>query len=238
MQNIKKYKLLTIKLLGFLFIISCSSTPENPDPHKEFNEDMLQLNLTLDKNILKPTAETYKEITIDPMQKGISNFLNNLNEPFYCINYVLTGNAEKVLDSVLRFVFNSTFGIFGLFDIADNMNIPKSTISHKDTLKKWKVPNGDYLVLPIFGASSTRDAIAEPISWFMNPINYFIGVPCTVAKSIVQMISDRAENANLIDSTIKNSMNIYTTLKSTYQQQYGIQDNNIIDEDLLEKYQK
>ncbi len=218
-----------------MFITACSSTPENPDPLKPFNEDMLELNLTLDENILKPVSDTYKEITADPIQQGISNVLNNLSEPFYAVNYILTEDGEHLLNSIIRFTFNSTLGLFGLFDIAEAVDIPKSSISHKDTLKKWEVPTGDYVMLPVLGPSSARDTVAEPISWFMNPITYIIGWPWMVTKTIVQTINDRAQNGTLIDSEKKDSIGLYSTIKSMYFQKYGQQNDTTIDDAFLDE---
>jgi phospholipid-binding lipoprotein MlaA len=208
-------------LLTFLFLVSCSQTFENSDPHEEFNRDMFELNVTLDKNILKPTAEGYQEITTEGVQKAVSNFLSNWKEPFYCLNYLARFEEEAAANSLFRFLINSIFGILGLFDIGEEMGLEKAETSHKDTLKKWEVPTGDYLVLPVFGSSSTRDAIAEPISWFADPVGYFIGFPYMLAKSILSMINERAENMELIDSTLSDSLDPYITVKSIYQQKYG-----------------
>ncbi|MDR1982678.1 MAG: VacJ family lipoprotein [Holosporaceae bacterium] len=216
--------------LYILFLLAaCSATPENPDPHREFNKDMLEFNLALDKNILKPTALAYRDVVPDVARESISDFLANLKEPFYSINYIVTCDAEHAANSLFRFVINSTLGIIGLFDVGEQIGLEKTEISHQSTLKKFDVPLGDYLVLPILGSSSTRDAIAEPIAWFADPVGYFIGFPFMLAKYVLTAISDRAENANLIDSTIHNSMDIYSTTKSMYLQKYGDMSTNADD---------
>ncbi|MBE6446869.1 MAG: VacJ family lipoprotein [Alphaproteobacteria bacterium] len=227
----KKYK----SLITLLFVIGCASTKEQPDPHKDFNEAMLKLNLKLDEHAIRPIAEGYKKATVSPMQKGVSNFLSNLNEPFYAINYVLTTNGLKLFNSIFRFVINTTLGIGGIFDVASSMGIRKSETSHKDTWKKWRVPTGDYLVLPIFGTSSTRDAVTEPVSWFMNPLTYVISWPLSVTKAVVQVINDRAENGKMIDDTLQNSPDIYSTLRSLYMQKYGNETTDAVDESLLDE---
>ena len=216
-------------------MIGCASTKEQPDPHKDFNEAMLKLNLKLDEHAIRPIAEGYKKATVSPMQKGVSNFLSNLNEPFYAINYVLTTNGLKLFNSIFRFVINTTLGIGGIFDVASSMGIRKSETSHKDTWKKWRVPTGDYLVLPIFGTSSTRDAVTEPVSWFMNPLTYVISWPLSVTKAVVQVINDRAENGKMIDDTLQNSPDIYSTLRSLYMQKYGNETTDAVDESLLDE---
>ena len=217
----------------FFLLASCSTTQDNQDPHREFNKDMLELNLAIDKNVLKPVSSAYKEITPNVMQEFISNFTTNLKEPFYFVNYFVTVEIENALNSLFRFVLNSTLGIFGLLDISGRIGLEKTETSHKSTLKKYCVPTGDYLVLPVLGASSTRDTIAEPVSWFVDPVGYFIGFQYMLAKAVLSIIHERAENSSAMDSVLQNSTDdIYAIVKSLYQQKYGIKepDANDIDD--------
>lgn len=211
-------------LVSFLLVTACASTPEEPDPHRDFNEAMLEINLSLDEHLLRPASHVYEDVTEDPMRLMISNFLDNLKEPFYLVNYTLQADDENVAFSIFRFLINSTVGIFGLFDVAELIGIPKHFTGHKDTLRKMEIPHGDYIMLPVFGASSTRDAIAEPISWFADPVTYFISWPLAISKTALQMIVDRSENSKLIDSAINDADNLYSTMRSAYLQKYGVGD--------------
>jgi phospholipid-binding lipoprotein MlaA len=218
-----------LSLVIVFFLTSCSSSPDIPDPHEEFNRDMLEFNVAVEENVLGPTATTYREVTSDSVRESVSNFLMNLKEPFYCLNYALTFDGEYAANSLFRFVINSIFGVLGFFDIGEQMGLEKAEISHRDTLKKWGVPAGDYLVLPVLGFSSTRDAIAEPISWFCDPVGYFIGFPYMLAKAAISLISDHAENSRAIDEIKKNSFDLYSTTKSIYLQKYDIQEEDFDD---------
>ncbi|MDR2158009.1 MAG: VacJ family lipoprotein [Holosporaceae bacterium] len=202
-------------------LTACSATKDNPDPYSAFNRDMLEFNIVVDKNILRPIAYAYKEIVPEIVRYSASNFLLNLKEPFQCLNYTASSDAEHAVNSLFRFVINSTLGIFGLFDVGEQIGLEKSETSYKNTLKKIGVPTGDYLVLPILGSSSTRDAIAEPVSWFVDPVVYFIGFPYMFAKTIVSVVSDRAENSEFVDKSIDDSMDLYSSMKSIYMQKYG-----------------
>jgi phospholipid-binding lipoprotein MlaA len=182
--------------------------------------------LAIDKNVLKPVSSAYKEVTPDIMRESISNFLINLKEPFYFLNYLVTAEGENATNALFRFVINSTVGILGLFDIGEQIGLEKAETSHKSTLKKYDVPTGDYLVLPILGPSSTRDAIAEPISWFADPVGYFIGFPYMFAKAVLTIIHERAENSGMMDSMLRDSMDVYAIAKNLYFQKYGIADPN------------
>ncbi|MDR0753060.1 MAG: VacJ family lipoprotein [Holosporaceae bacterium] len=215
----------SVKMVILFFLLtSCSTTRDNPDPHKEFNKDMLELNLAIDRNVLKPVSSTYKEITPDVMRESISNFLINLKEPFYFLNYLVTVDGGNAVNSLFRFIINSTVGIFGLFDIGEQIGLEKAETSHKSTLKKYGIPTGDYLVLPLLGSTSTRDAIAEPISWFADPVGYFIGFPYMLAKAVLTIIHERAENSGMMDSVLQDSVDVYAVAKNLYFQKYGVAD--------------
>lgn len=208
----------------FCLLIGCSSTPENPDPHSEFNHDMLELNIMIDDNLLHPAAKGYKKVLPNPVQRSISSFVCNWKEPFYFVNHTLTGSGEMALTALFRFIINTTAGILGLFDVAEVMGLQRVKISHKTTLAKWRVPTGDYLVLPLLGASSTRDAIAEPISWYADPATYMFGPFWMFAKAVVEAISDRAVDEATINEMLKNP-DIYIFMRSAYEQKYGVQKN-------------
>ncbi|MDR2723856.1 MAG: VacJ family lipoprotein [Holosporaceae bacterium] len=215
------------KVFLFFLLTSCSTTQDNPDPHREFNKDALEFNLIVDKNILKPVSSTYKKVTPDPVRESISNFLINSKEPFFFLNYLITAEAENAANSLFRFLINSTFGVLGFFDVGERIGLKKNETSYKKTLKKLSIPTGDYLVLPVLGSSSTRDAIAEPISWFANPVGYFIGFPYMFAMSVLSIIHERAENSTLLDSTIRDAINIYAITRSLYLQKYGFPELDI-----------
>ena len=210
------------KIIPLLLIAACASTQEDPDPHRCFNEAMLEVNVSLDNNVLKPVSQVYGGITCEPVQRMVSNFMDNLKEPSYLVNYTLQVDGENMAISFFRFLVNSTVGILGFFDVAELLGVPKHSTGYKDTLKQMEVPHGDYIMLPVFGASSTRDTIAEPISWFADPVTYFVGWPVSVSKAVFQMIVDRHENAELIDAEMKDAENLYPKVRSVYLQKYGV----------------
>jgi phospholipid-binding lipoprotein MlaA len=233
MESVKKI----VPFLLLSVLAGCSATEDNPDPYREINRDMLEFNLAVDRNILKPTALAYEEITPDALRKSVSHFLNNMNEPFYCLLYLLTCDVENAAGALFRFVINSTLGVAGLFDVADLFGLTEAKISYKDALRKLQVPTGDYLVLPVAGSLSARDTIAGPICWFADPVAYFIGFPWMFAKTAFGMINDRAQNSAFIDATIQNSMDLYSTVKSIYLQKYGenaFSEDFFVDEEISE----
>jgi phospholipid-binding lipoprotein MlaA len=179
------------------------------------------MNLAIDRNLLRPVASAYKEATSDGVRETVSNVLTNAKEPYYFVNYLVMGDMEHMANSLFRFVLNSSLGFFGLLDVGSEFGLEKAEASYKDTLKMFEIPTGNYLVLPILGSSSARDAVAEPISWFCDPIVYFIGFPYAFAKMLVLEVSNRAENLESLDETIDGNFDTYSVMKSVYLQKYG-----------------
>lgn len=209
-------------LLSTLLLSACADAPESADPHAEFNRDMHNFNMAVDTNILRPVSEGYNECLPDAARESIASVLSNLKEPYYFLNYVVSCDPEKAANSLFRFVINTVFGVCGLADIGSHIGLEKADTSYKDTLKKLEIGTGDYIVLPIFGPSSTRDTAGEVASWFCDPVGYVIGLPIMVAKAALTAISDRAENAESLNKIIDESMDLYSVMKSTYFQKYGI----------------
>ncbi|MBR1734933.1 MAG: VacJ family lipoprotein [Alphaproteobacteria bacterium] len=230
-----------IVLISLLFLSSCSENPEIEDPNIEFNRDMMNFNLAVDENILKPVSDVYKEGTSDTFRESVGNFLSNFKEPYYMLNYILAGDPEQAINSLFRFVTNTVFGALGFADIGNYVGLEKRETSYKETLTTLGVDTGNYLVLPIFGPSSTRDAFGEVASWFCDPVSYIIGFPYMFGKAILTTINDRAENSEMLDRNISESMDIYSVAKSLYFQKYGKksknddEEENIMDEEFSDE---
>ncbi len=213
-------------ILSFLLLSACSEYPEKEDPNVEFNRDMMNFNLAVDENVLKPVSYVYKEGTSATVRESVGSFLSNLKEPYYMLNYILAGDPEHAVNSLFRFVTNTIFGAFGFADVGGYVGLEKSETSYKETLTTLGVDTGNYLVLPIFGPSSTRDAVGEVISWFCDPVSYVIGFPYMLGKAVLTVVNDRAENYDMLNRNINGSMDIYSATKSLYFQKYGIKKTN------------
>jgi len=104
------------------------------DPFEGWNRAMFSFNQKADKYVLKPVAEGYQAVTPAPVRKGVSNFFNNLGEPITAANSVLQAKPGKAARSLTRFVFNTTFGLFGIFDVAGAMGIERENEDLGQTL--------------------------------------------------------------------------------------------------------
>jgi len=151
-------KLLTILLLTSLLLGGCASTSDynNPkDPFEGFNRGVYRFNDTLDKAVLKPVAEGYKAAMPNPAQKMVHNFFSNIDDIFVTANALMQFKFKQAASDFTRVWVNSTFGIFGLFDVADKLE--KHNEDFGQTLGYWGVGSGPYLVLPFLGPSTIRD---------------------------------------------------------------------------------
>jgi phospholipid-binding lipoprotein MlaA len=128
------------------------------DPFEGFNRGVYRFNAQFDRYVFLPVVRAYEKVTPVFVQNRVSSFFANLPEVENTSNAVLQLRPEVAGHAVLRFAVNSTFGLLGLFDLASPMGIPRQNEDFGQTLGRWGVGPGPYLVLPILGPSSLRDA--------------------------------------------------------------------------------
>lgn len=146
-----------------LALTGCASTATNPnDPFEGYNRTMFKVNDSVDRAVLQPTATAYRKVVPSFVQTGIGNFFGNLSDAWSAVNNLLQGKGEATLNDVTRVTLNSTFGLLGVLDIATSAGLPKQGEDFGQTLGKWGVPSGPYLVLPLLGPSTVRDTAALP----------------------------------------------------------------------------
>ncbi len=143
-----------------LVLSGCATGPDaNPrDPWEPFNRQVNGFNEAVDGAVLKPVATVYRDVTPDPVRTGVSNFFENLRDAWSFVNASLQLRPREAAENFLRFNVNTFFGLGGVLDIASEMGIERTRLDFGQTLGRWGVPSGPYLVLPIFGPSSVRDA--------------------------------------------------------------------------------
>jgi phospholipid-binding lipoprotein MlaA len=153
-----------LRILGFslsaVLLAGCATGPDaNPrDPLEPFNRGVSSFNDAVDRAVLKPVATAYRDVTPSPLRTGVSNFFGNLRDVWSAVNATLQLKPRVATENALRVGVNTVFGLGGLLDIATEMGIERTTLDFGQTLGRWGVPSGPYLVLPIFGPSSVRDA--------------------------------------------------------------------------------
>ncbi len=153
--------------------VSCASvngpSPEH-DPFESYNRAMFSFNDAVDRHVLKPVAAAYKDYVPSPVRTGVSNFFSNLGDILVVLNDLLQGKFSQARDDSLRFFVNTVFGLFGLFDVASHMELPKHHEDFGQTLAVWGVSDGPYLVLPFLGPSTIRDTAGLLVDAQADPI--------------------------------------------------------------------
>ncbi|MAR92853.1 MAG: VacJ family lipoprotein [Pseudomonadota bacterium] len=165
--------------LLFILILGCglggrvlaqnAVEPDPRDPFEGFNRAMFSFNDTLDQYLLRPVAVVYDKATPDPMQDGIGNFFNNLGEIPTIFNDLMQFKLGQAGLDTTRFLVNTTVGLFGFIDIGSRIGLTRNNEDFGQTLGYWGLDSGPYLVLPLLGPSTIRDATGMVPDYYVSP---------------------------------------------------------------------
>ena len=213
-----------------LVLTGCATTANNPqDPLEGYNRAVYSFNDAVDRTVLKPTATAYKKVVPGFAQTGVNNFFGNLSDAWSSINNFLQGKGEAGATDFGRVAVNSTFGIFGLLDIASEAGMQKHNEDFGQTLGKWGVPSGPYLILPLLGPSTVRDTAALPADFAGDIWTYKTPVNWRNVGTGVRIIDKRAtllDASGLMDDA---ALDRYEFLRDGYLQrrQSQVYDGNV-----------
>ncbi|XOZ34288.1 VacJ family lipoprotein [Halomonadaceae bacterium KBTZ08] len=154
--------------------VARSGAYDDRDPWEPFNRSIFTFNEALDSNVVRPVARGYNRVTPEPVNDGVTNFFSNIAEPGNILNSLLQGKGEAALISTGRFIFNTTFGLLGLVDVASHMELPEQDEDFGQTFGYWGMDTGPFLMLPILGPSTVRDTAGMGVEYgvpdLMDPI--------------------------------------------------------------------
>jgi phospholipid-binding lipoprotein MlaA len=229
------YKALAATLA--LLCAGCATVPfgkaDPRDPWERFNRTSYAFNDAIDRAALKPAAKAYKKVTPRIVRTGIGNFFGNLDTISTVINDVLQGKMGQAGRDSARFLMNTTLGLGGLFDPATAAGFEKNDEDFGQTLGKWGVKSGPYLMLPLLGPSTVRDSIARVPESYTNPVQYLEDDSTRYAIRAVEVIDMRAGLLDL-DPQLEKSYDKYAFLRNAWLQrrEYQVTDGNVPEEDL------
>jgi phospholipid-binding lipoprotein MlaA len=151
----------------------CATGPDRTpgDPLEPLNRATFRFNDALDRNVAQPVARGYNAVVPRPVRTGIGNFFSNLGDVTVMLNDFAQGRFADGMSDMMRIGLNTSFGLLGLLDIATPAGIPKHDQDFGLTLGHWGMGSGPYLVLPIFGPSTFRDAAGFGVDQYFAPIN-------------------------------------------------------------------
>ncbi len=220
----------TILICSFLIFNYSNklSAEEVKDCFESLNRATFAFNQSLDKTIFKPIAKGYRKLPM-PIRTGTSNVISNLSNVVTIPNNILQGDLKEAGLNTARLTVNTTIGIFGIFDVAQQLGLVKNynKEDYGQTLGKWGVAEGCYLVLPILGPTTVRDGIGSIVSflggdpWYnvtvKNDTQYFKDSDYFFYKG-TDGINFRSKNLKAFDNLEVNSMDFYASVKSLYLQ--------------------
>jgi len=194
------------KILMFSVIVmtGCATTQQNErvakiDPFEPMNRAVFSFNEVTDDYLIKPIAEAYRFVLPEFARTGVTNFFGNINDVLIGANNLLQGKPAEAANDIGRFFINSTIGILGLFDVATDMGLDKNKEDFGQTLGVWGVPDGPYVVLPLFGASNVRDTVGFVVDMETDFIlnSDKLNKDQKISSTVLRIVNLRA---NLLDS--------------------------------------
>jgi len=232
-------KIITIFLINLVFTFGAIAdtdgeknlSKKNNGPVKDcfegLNRATFALNQSLDKAIFKPVAKGYRNLP-SSVRSGTSNVLVNLSSLITIPNNILQGQFKTAGINTGRFIVNTTVGILGIIDVAEKMNFPEyNKEDYGQTFGAWGIGPGCYVVLPVLGPSTIRDAAGSFVNImggdpYYNVSNHgnneYLDDDVYITTKIISGIDFRAKNIDSIDNLEKNSMDFYASVKSLYLQ--------------------
>ena len=206
------------------------SSAERADPFEPFNQAMFTFNRKADDWVLHPAAAGWAHVMPQPARAGVGRFFKNVGVIPRFANDLFQLQFAQAGTEVARFGINSTVGVAGLFDPADQwFGLEQQDNDFGLTLAKYGVGEGPYLVLPLLGPSTVRDALGGVADGAMNPVNYVVSgaLPYEVAARAFAAINTRSENLDKFDNADRYAIDLYGAAQDAYLQRRQQAENRV-----------
>lgn len=215
----KYLRLLSLITLSAV-ITACAGNPPNPyDPYEGYNKPVYQMNTAFDNAIAKPVAKSYIKVIPQVARDGVSNALDNLGDTRHAVVNLTQGEFSAALESVHRFVFNSTFGLLGLVDVTELFNLPpKRTNDMGTTFAKMGWANSNYFVIPLAGPSTSRDTVGLVADVFASPYAYAFNDWVDVGILVMGAVNLRSQMLEVDKVTRTAALDPYVFQREAYLQ--------------------
>ncbi len=209
-------------LILALPIAGCAgSQPPRPDydPWEGYNRKMFWFNDQVDVYALEPVAKGWNYVVPDAVQRALVRFFDNVRFPIVFANDILQGKPRAAAEALARFQINTFLGGLGFFDLAAYNGLAPQDEDTGQTLGKWGIAPGPYLVLPIFGPSNPRDTVGLAGDTALGFYIYFVPVPyATIGASAIDIVNRRSRYLDTIDNAKHASLDYYTFVRNAYAQ--------------------
>ena len=220
--------------LVYASLVACATTTatSEDDPYESFNRSMFVVNRAGDKYLYKPFGIAYKKVVPGFARKGVNNFFDNLTTPRSVLNNFLQGKPGRGLNEFGRFLFNSTLGVGGLFDVAAAGGMRRYDEDFAQTLAVWGLPEGPYLVIPFWGPRSMLATVALPVDYYSDLLPHTQDTGTRDKLRILDLIDTRARLLST-EELLNKSQDPYIAFREAYLQnrRFHIYDGNPPDDE-------
>jgi len=192
-------------------------SPSEADPWESPNRAIYKFNNVIDRAVMRPIAIGYRAIMPTFAERGVTNFSKNLTTPRSALNNFLQGKPRQGLSDVARFLFNSTLGVAGLFDIASSGGLEVYDEDFGQTLAVWGVPDGPFVYVPLLGPFTLRDALALPVNVYSDLLIHYDDSSVRDRLYGLRVI-DLRSRALTVDRLLEGSKDPYLTIRESYLQ--------------------
>jgi phospholipid-binding lipoprotein MlaA len=198
----------------------CAARPNGAanDPLEPLNRKIFWFNDKADVYAIEPVARGWNFVMPLPVQHSVENFFDNLDFPSLFVNDVLQGKPRAAAIEMSRFILNTTIGIGGLFDPAGWWGVKGTVEDFGQTLGRWGIPGGPYLVLPILGPSNPRDSVGLAADAQMRVYPYFVSFFVTSAATVVRTVNLRSLFLKEVKSGKESALDYYVFVRDAYEQ--------------------
>lgn len=209
-----------VAVAGALLAGGCATTSggDPRDPAEGFNRGVFAFNEGLDKAVVRPVAVAYDAVLPTQVRTGVTNVFDNVADVFIAVNNLLQGKPADAVTDAARFVFNTTFGVLGIFDVATWMGLEKHDEDFGQTFGRWGADPGPYLVLPVFGPRNVRDGAGLVLDMAVDPVGNVESIPTRNSLTAIRLVNTRA-NLLPADQVIEAAaLDKYSYLRDAYLQ--------------------
>ena len=188
-----------------------------PDPWEKANRKAYKLNNKMDIIVVNNLIATYRKMP-GIIKTGLTNTLFNISEPRNAFNFFLQKKPREGFASIWRCLINTTIGLGGTLDVANELGLEKQYNDFAKTLARYNAPPGPYIVIPFMGPASARNALGLCVDVFLDPLLYL--APMYVYRTEVTLTLIQAKNkmSDFEKMLRKNTLDPYVSLKSAFAQ--------------------
>lgn len=199
------------------------------DPWQGYNRVMFRINDNIDAYTLKPLAKGYQAVTPQLLEDGVHNIFKNIGDVGNLANNLLQGKVHDAGVDTGRLIFNTSFGLLGFFDVATPMGLQRSDEDFGQTLGAWGLGSGPYVVLPLLGPSSVRDAVGKVPDSMLTAQAYIDHVP---TRNVVYGVNAVDTRASLLSAERLISGDKYIFIRNAYLQnrEFRVRDGQVEDD--------